>query len=61
MRADDIDEAWVLAAARLVEIELSPVQLPGVIANLKRTALLAEPVMRLELDTVDELAPVWRP
>ena len=61
MRADDIDEVWVRAAARLVALELSPAQIPGVIANFKRTAQLAEAVMRIELDAAEELAPVWRP
>jgi hypothetical protein len=61
MRADDIDEALVRATALLVGLELTDEQLPGVIANLKRTAQIAAPVMALPLSEQDELGPVWRP
>ena len=61
MHADDIDAAWVRSTARLVGIELTDEQLPGVIANLKRTAQIAGPVMALPLTEQDELGPVWRP
>ena len=61
MNADDIDEAWVRAAARLQGIELEDDQIPGVIANFKRTVQIAHPVIALALDEQDELGPVWRP
>ena len=60
VHADDIDEAWVRSAARLAGIEITDEQLPGVLANLKRTAQIAAPVMALTLDEQDELGPVWR-
>lgn len=61
MHADDIDEALVRATARLVGIELTDDQLPGVVANLKRTAQIAGAVMALPLSEQDELGPIWRP
>ena len=60
MPGDDIDGAWVLASARLVGIEITDDQLPAVLANLKRTAQIATPVMALALDEQEELGPVWR-
>ena len=57
-----IDEAFVRRAAALQGIEITAEQLPGVIANLQRTAQLAGLVTAFPLDTVtDELGPVWRP
>ena len=61
MRPDEIDAAWVRSTARVVGLELTSAQLPGVLANFRRTADLAESVMRIELDVADELAPAWRP
>ena len=61
MRADDIDDAWGRATARMVGLELTDEQLPGVIANLIRTAQIAAPVMALPLSGEDELGPIWRP
>lgn len=57
-----VDEAYVRRAAALQGIELTAEQLPGVIANLQRTAQLAASVNEFPLDLVaDELGPVWRP
>ena len=61
LHADDIDETLVRTTARLVGLELTDEQLLGVIANLKRTAQIAGPVMALPLSEQDELGPVWRP
>jgi hypothetical protein len=61
MRVDEVDEAWLLTAARLAELELTADQLPGVLANFKRAAELAESFLRIRLDADEELAPVWRP
>ena len=61
MHADDIDEAMVRALARLAGLDLADEHLPAVIANLKRTAQIAGPVMALPLSEQDELGPVWRP
>ena len=57
-----IDEAFVRRAAALQGIAFTPDQMPGVLANLQRTAQLAALVNDFPLDTVvDELGPVWRP
>ena len=46
----------------LLGIELTPEQVPGVIANLQRTAQIAAAVNDFALDQVnDEPGPVWRP
>jgi hypothetical protein len=59
---DLIDEAFVRRALALQGIELTPAQVPGVIANLQRTAQLAATVNAFPLDQVtDESGPVWRP
>ena len=57
---DAIDETWVRRSARLLGIEITDDQLPGVLANLRRTAQIAGPVMASALDEQDELGPVWR-
>lgn len=57
-----IDEAYVRRATALAGITLSADQVPGVIANLQRTAEIASAVNAFPLDCVaDELGPVWRP
>jgi hypothetical protein len=57
-----IDEAYVRRAAALQGIEPTAEQLPGVIANLQRTAQIAASVNEFALDQmIDELGPVWRP
>ena len=57
----DIDEAFVRRAAALQGIELSAAQMPGVIANLQRTAQIAAAVNDFPVDAVaDEPGPVWR-
>jgi hypothetical protein len=58
----DIDEAFVRRAAALQGIELTAAQVPGVIANLQRTAQIAAAVNEFPLDpALDEAGPVWRP
>lgn len=62
MEAPLIDEAFVQRAAALVGIEVTAAQMPGVLANLRRTAELASLVNAFALDPVrDEPGPVWRP
>jgi len=62
LNPDLIDEAFVRRAAALQGIEITAAQLPGVIANLQRTAQLAAIVNEFALDPVtDEPGPVWRP
>lgn len=62
MDAVDIDESWVRHAAALQGIAITPQQMPGVIANLRRTAQIAAEVNAFALDPVaDEFGPVWRP
>ncbi|MBK8065543.1 MAG: DUF4089 domain-containing protein [Betaproteobacteria bacterium] len=60
--AGPIDEGWVRQATRLVGLQITPAQMPGVLANLRRTAEVAAIVNAVELDPVaDESGPVWRP
>lgn len=62
MQREPIDEAYVARASELLGIALSAAQLPGVIANLQRTAQAAAVVNEFPLDqATDELGPVWRP
>ena len=61
MNADDIDAAWVRQMGRVVGIELAEEQVPGVLANLRRTAQIAAPLLASPLSEQDELGPVWRP
>lgn len=62
MGAETIDEDFVRRAAALQGIEITAEQMPGVIANLQRTAQLAAFVNGFPLDPVtDESGPVWRP
>lgn len=62
MESEDFDEDFVRRAAALQGIVLTAAQLPGVIANLRRTAQAAAAVNAFPLDPVtDELAPAWRP
>jgi hypothetical protein len=56
-----IDEAYVLAAAKALELPIAPEHLPGVVANLQRIAAIAEPLGATALTPEDELAPVWMP
>jgi hypothetical protein len=57
-----IDEVFVRRAAALQGIEITPEQMPGVIANLQRTAQFAALVNAFPLDPVaDESGTVWRP
>jgi hypothetical protein len=57
----DIDEEFVRRAAALQGLELTAAQLPGVIANLQRTAQVAAAVNDFPLEAVtDEPGPVWR-
>lgn len=57
-----MDEKDVLCASRLVQLNLSKEQLPGVTAQLQRIEQIAQSLEALELDPfTDEMAPVWRP
>lgn len=60
--ASGVDAAWVEQASRLVGLRITPEQMPGVIANLQRTAQVAAAVNAFALDPVeDEPGPVWKP
>jgi hypothetical protein len=62
LNLDLIDEAFVRRAAALQGIEITAEQMPGVIANLQRTAQLAAVVDEFPLDpAAGESGPVWRP
>jgi hypothetical protein len=56
-----IDEAWVLAAARVAGLAIAPAHVPGVTVNLARIEQIARPLNAIELDASDEIAPVWTP
>ena len=56
-----IDEAYVIAAAKAVDLPIAPEHLPGVVANLQRIAAIYEPLDALALGPEDEAAPVWMP
>jgi hypothetical protein len=52
-------EAYARQAAALVGLTLTPVHLPGVIANLQLAARMAALVEGIPLTVVDEPAPVF--
>ena len=56
-----MDEAYVVAAARALELPIAPEHLPGVVANLQRIAEIAGPLNATPLAAEDEAAPVWMP
>ena len=57
-----MDEKDVLCAARLLQLNLSKEQLPGVAAQWRRIEEIAQALEAVELDPfTDEIAPVWRP
>jgi len=57
-----MDEAYVLAVSRLLKLNLSKEQLPGVAAQLQRIEQIAQALEAVELDPfTDEIGPVWRP
>ena len=56
-----IDETYVLAAAKALDLPIGPGHLPGVVANLQRIEAIAEPLNAIPLDPEDEAAPVWMP
>ena len=57
-----MDEGYVLAVSRLLKLNLSKEQLPGVTAQLQRIEQIAQALEAVELDPfTDEMAPVWRP
>ena len=55
-----IDADFVRRAAALAGLEITPQQMPGVIANLRRTAEVAPAVVEFPLGPADEAGPVWR-
>jgi hypothetical protein len=61
MDPQQIDDAFVVQASRVVGIELTAEQLPGVVDHLRRTAEAAQLVNGIPLGTEDELGPIWRP
>jgi len=57
-----MDEEQVLCVSRLLKLNLSKEQLPGVTAQLQRIEQIAQALEAVELDPfTDEMAPVWRP
>jgi len=57
----DVDEKYVIEAARQAGLELDPERLRAVLGNLQRIAQLAQPVLEVELKPEDELGPEWKP
>jgi len=57
----DIDEKYVIEAARQAGLELGPERLRAVLGNLQRIAQLAQVVLEVELKPEDELGPEWKP
>ena len=56
-----IDETYVIAAAKVLELPISAERLPGVVANLQRIEAIAEALDAVALAPEDEAAPVWMP
>jgi len=57
----DIDEKYVIEAARQAGLELGQERLRAVLGNLQRIARLAQVVLEVELKAEDELGPEWKP
>jgi hypothetical protein len=58
---EQIDEAYVLQAARLAGLELKSEQISSVLEHLRRTASLARLLEDFVLPTEEEIGPTWRP
>ena len=56
-----IDETYVIAAAKALDLAIAPEHLAGVVANLQRIEAIAEPLEAATLGPDDEAAPVWMP
>ena len=56
-----IDEAYVIAAAKALELPITAEHLPGVLANLQRIEAIVGPLESTVLTPEDEAAPVWMP
>jgi hypothetical protein len=57
-----MDEAYVLSASRVLNLNIKKEELAGVTAQLQRIAAIAQSLEDVELDPfTDEMAPVWRP
>ena len=55
-----IDADFVRRAADLAGLEITPQQMPGVLANLQRTAEAALALAEFPLGPLDEAGPVFR-
>lgn len=55
------DEDYVKRTAQALGLEIAPEHLAGVVANLRRIAEIATPVLGVETAIEDEPAPIWRP
>ena len=56
-----LDETFVIAAAKALDLTVALEHLPGVVANLQRIEAIAEPLGAVVLTAADEAAPVWMP
>ena len=56
-----IDEAYVIAAAKTLDLAITPGHLPGVVAKRQRVEAIAESLDTIALAPEDEAAPVWMP
>jgi len=58
---DGIDEAAVLALAKMADLVLRPDELPAIVEQLRRACAIASPLLTCDLDEEDEAGPIWRP
>jgi len=56
-----MDEEYVIETARRVDLKLEPERRRAVLANLRRIAELARPVLELELGPQDDAGAPWTP
>jgi len=61
MDPDAFDERYARAAAAAIGVAIPAGHDAAVAENLRRIAVLAAPMLALELGDEEEIAPMWRP
>lgn len=56
-----IDEAAVVALAKVADLVFRPEELPAIAEQLRRACAIASPLLTCELDEADDSGPIWRP